>query len=41
LSIWDEADAAKRDVAQLERCQSAVDAVFAPEEPCPLPSEAR
>ncbi len=42
LAIWDASDAAKRDVAQIERrCESPADTVFASEEPCPLPTESR
>jgi len=42
LSVWDDADAGKRDVAQLDgRCEGSVDAVFVSDEPCPVPSEAR
>jgi putative zinc finger protein len=38
LALWKDAESAARDVAQIERrCESAVDAVFTPEEPCPSP----
>ena len=38
LAIWNDGLSAARDVAQIERrCESAVDAVFTPEEPCPPP----
>ena len=38
LAIWKDQESAARDVAQIERrCESAVDAVFTSEKPCPSP----